>query len=431
MTAPLPSLGAASETLRAPIFESMNFLNEIALEYPDAISFAAGRPYEEYFDVEDIHRYIGLFTAYLRDRLSGDERQVRRVLMQYGPTRGIINELITEHLSVDESIEVDPDAVLVTVGCQEALYLTMRTLRTCERDVILATSPCYVGVTGAARLAEMPVLSVPGTGTGVDLDALRFAVRRARASGQCPRAFYVVPDFANPTGLSLNLDERHRLLDVADELDLLILEDNPYGSFTDGRARLPTLKALDTRRRVVYLGSFAKTGVPGARIGYAVADQVVSRDPGAGLLADYLARAKSMLTVNTSPIAQAVIGGKLLANKGSLYEANAREIASYRRNLRCALDALAERFPDGSSPRVTWNVPTGGFFVVLTVPFLADDHALRSCASEHGVLWTPIHHFYADDTPRPQLRLSISCLTPADITSGIGRLAEFIDRWSS
>ena len=99
---------------------------------------------------------------------------------------------------------------------------------------------------------------------------------------------------------------------MAAQEDLLLLEDNPYGTFGDG-ARLPTLKALDTGRRVVYLGSFAKTGFPGARVGYAVADQRVAADDGtASLLADELSKIKSMVSVNTSPVAQAVVGGKLL-----------------------------------------------------------------------------------------------------------------------
>jgi (S)-3,5-dihydroxyphenylglycine transaminase len=156
-----------------------------------------------------------------------------------------------------------------------------------------------------------------------------------------------MPDFANPSGLSLGLAARRELLRVAAAQDLLLLEDNPYGLFpADDVTRLPTLKALDGQRRVIYLGSFAKTALPGARVGYVVADQTVAAADGSvGLLADQLSKIKSMLTVNTSPIAQAVIGGKLLRNECSLVTANQRERAVYAANLRLITDGLAARFP--------------------------------------------------------------------------------------
>ncbi len=141
--------------------------------------------------------------------------------------------------------------------------------------MILAVSPSYVGLSGAARLVDMPVLEVAGGPNGVDLHSLEQVVREARARGLRPRACYLVADFANPSGISLDPEARHALLDLAERLDLLLLEDNPYGYFDADGVRLPTMKSLDTRGRVVYLGSFAKTGLPGARIGYAVADQRV------------------------------------------------------------------------------------------------------------------------------------------------------------
>jgi (S)-3,5-dihydroxyphenylglycine transaminase len=229
---------------------------------------------------------------------------------------------------VDECITVDPESVVVTVGCQEAMFLALRALRADERDVLLAVSSSYVGLTGAARLVDMPVLEVAGGPKGVDLDSLERVVREARARGLRPRACYLVADFANPSGVSLDLATRHALLELAERMDLLLLEDNPYGYFDADGERLPTLKSLDTGGRVVYLGSFAKTGLPGARIGYLVADQrVVGADGRTRLLADELSKIKSMLTVNTSPIAQAVIAGKLLTHGFDLYVANAREIA--------------------------------------------------------------------------------------------------------
>ena len=305
-------MGELHASLEDPALESMNFLNEVASRYPDAVSFASGRPCEEFFDVALIHRYIDSFCDYLRNELGYSEARLSQALFQYGRTKGIVHDLIARHLAIDEGIHVDPESVVVTVGCQEAMLIVLRAIRRDERDVVLSISPVYVGLTGAARLVDMPVWPVRSGPSGIDLEDLAAQARRAREAGCRPRACYVMPDFANPSGVSLSVPLRERLLEVAAQEDLLLLEDNPYGTFGGG-ARLPTLKALDTGRRVVYLGSFAKTGFPGARVGYAVADQRVAADDGtASLLADELSKIKSMVSVNTSPVAQAVVGGKLL-----------------------------------------------------------------------------------------------------------------------
>jgi (S)-3,5-dihydroxyphenylglycine transaminase len=175
--------------------------------------------------------------------------------------------------------------------------------------------------------------------------------------------------------------------------------------------------------------SFAKTVLPGARVGYLVADQRVARSDGSvGLFADQLAKIKSMVTVNTSPLAQAVIGGRLLEHGCSLVAANARERAVYAGNLRHLVAGLARRFPDtpGRSSPVGWNVPAGGFFVVVTVPFGVDDALLARSAQHYGVLWTPMAHFYDDRATVNALRLSVSAVTPAQIDLGLDRLAALI-----
>jgi (S)-3,5-dihydroxyphenylglycine transaminase len=227
------------------------------------------------------------------------------------------------------------------------------------------------------------------------------------------------------------LDEpaRRALLAAAQAADLLILEDDPYGLFgLDDRPR-PKLKALDTDHRVIYLGSFAKSVFPGARVGFLIADQAVVDAGGRRtLLAEELSTIKSMLTVNTSPIAQAVIGGVLVDSGFSLRAANRDKIAFYRNNLRCLLDALAENFgPSGEGPLgVRWNTPAGGFFVVLDVPVIADDRLLEVSAHDYGVLWTPMSYFYPQGGGEHQIRLCCSALPAADLVEGVGRLARLL-----
>ncbi|GAA1274262.1 PLP-dependent aminotransferase family protein [Kitasatospora nipponensis] len=421
------ALADLHSALADPALESMTFLNEVGGRHPEALSLAAGRPYEEFFEIEAIHRYLRRFEQYLTADRNLNPDQVRQAFFQYGRTKGIIHELVARNLAADEGIEVDPEAIVVTVGCQEAMYLVLRALRRDERDAVLAIAPTYVGLTGAARLVDMPVRTVRSGPDGVDLDDLAAVLHRTRGEGLRPRALYLLPDHSNPSGLSLGPAERRALLELAEREDLLLLEDNPYGLFAAASADRPsTLKALDTARRVVYLGSYAKTGLPGARVGFVVADQRVTAPSGAStLFADELAKLKSMVTVNTSPISQAVIAGKLLEHEGSLLRANEREIALYRDNLARLLGGLAALFPAGSG--VHWNTPKGGFFLVVTVPFKVDDELLERSARDYGLLWTPMHHFYDGPEAAYQLRLSVSVLTPDQVDEGVRRLGRLIN----
>lgn len=400
-----------------PVASSMNFLNEIAGRYPGAISLAAGRPYEGFYETKHIEGYLRSYVSHLES--SGID--ARRALMQYGRTNGQIHGLIARMLAIDEGIDVPPEAIGVTAGCQEAMVIVLRGLCAQPTDVLLAASPCYVGITGAARLLGIEVVGVPSE--EFDPENVSRVAASVRAAGKTPRALYVVPDFSNPSGDCLDVPTRHRLLSVAAAERLLILEDDPYGLFgLDDRER-PRLKALDTEKNVIYLGSFAKTAFPGARVGYFVADQTVVDAAGRRtLLADELSAIKSMLTVNTSPIGQAVVGGLLLESGCSLRAANVGKVEFYRRNLRALLDALRRYMPDS----VTWNAPSGGFFAVLQVPVEADIALLERSAAEFGVLWTPMSFFYPEGGGARGMRLASSYLAAEEIEEGVRRLAALL-----
>ncbi|MFI0212529.1 aminotransferase-like domain-containing protein [Streptomyces diastaticus] len=426
--APL-SLAELHTSLSDPVLDAMNFLNEVVARFPDAISFAPGRPTEGTFEPEDLARHLQSYTTYLEQELGWSRDQTRTLLFQYGRTNGIIHELIARTVANDEGIEVPPEAVVVTTGCQEAMLLTLRALFARPEDTLLVSSPCYVGITGVARLLGIQVRPVPEGPDGPDPLAVQAAARAAKQAGQRPRAFYVVPDFANPSGASMSRAARELLLAVAEEEELLVLEDDPYGFFVrTGEAR-PTLKALDRGRRVVHLGSFAKTALPGARVGYVLADQeVVGPEGGRTLLADELSKIKSMTTVNTSAVSQAVIGGLLVESGCRLREANSAAVAHYRTTMDTLLDALERHFPAERQAElgVSWNRPDGGFFLVVDVPFAADHKALELSARAFGVLWTPMRDFHLDGGGTRQLRLSCSSQSPEAITEGIARLAAFI-----
>jgi (S)-3,5-dihydroxyphenylglycine transaminase len=394
-----------------PAAGTMNFLNEVAARHPDAISLAAGRPHDGFHDPAAIARHLKTWAAH-----RGTD------LMQYGRTNGQLGDLIAGYLATDEDIHVEPAAIAVTVGCQEAMVLALRGLCAGPADALLAVEPTYVGITGAARVLGVPVVPVPEGPRGLEAQAVADAARAARAAGLRPRALYVIPNFANPSGVTLSGPARRALLDVAAAEDLLILEDDPYGVFGTPP---PSLKALDTDRRVVYLGSFAKSCFPGPRVGFLVADQTVVDAGGReSVLADELSAVKSMLTVNTSPIAQAVVGGVLLECGGSLRAANADRRAFYAANLGVLRGALSQAF--AGDPQVRWNDPDGGFFTVLHVPFPADEQLLELSARQYGVLWTPMRFFYTGTGGTHALRLSISALDPDEIVEGVRRLARLI-----
>jgi (S)-3,5-dihydroxyphenylglycine transaminase len=407
-----------------PVAASMNFLNEVAGRFPAAISLAAGRPYDEFYAVEDVDRYLGAYVAHLRGQGTGEAR-VRQAILQYGRTNGQLGEMIARMLETDEDIRVPVGAVMVTAGCQEAMIIALRGLCAGPGDVVLAAEPCYVGLTGAARVLGIPVIGVPETAEGLRPETVARVAREVRASGRRPVALYVVSNFANPSGVSLTAEVRRGLIETAAAEDLLILEDDPYGLFGLDDRRSPALKALDNDQRVIYLGSFAKSVFPGARVGFLVADQpVVSADGRRSLLADELSTVKSMVTVNTSPIAQAVIGGVLVSCGYSLRAANGEKIAFYRHNLRALLAALDRNF--GADPALGWNSPSGGFFAVLTTPVRADEKLLELSARDYGVLWTPMSFFYLDGGGTHAIRLSCSALTADQIDEGVRRLAALI-----
>jgi (S)-3,5-dihydroxyphenylglycine transaminase len=158
-------------SLSDPLLDTMNFLNEITSRFPAAISLAPGRPFEELFDVSCIPEYLSVYTDHLRAR-GHSERQVRTALFQYGRTKGQIHELVTEMLANDEGIRVPPEAVVMTVGAQEGMFLTLRALLPDPQDVLLVSSPCYIGITGAARLLDIELVPVPEGPAGPDPEAV-------------------------------------------------------------------------------------------------------------------------------------------------------------------------------------------------------------------------------------------------------------------
>lgn len=420
--------------LSDPILGGLDFLNEVVGRYPEAISFAPGAPHPEHLAPIAIEHYLERFVSHLGAARGIDEARARRLLYEYGPSRGLVNDLIAAALARDFAIEASPASVVVTVGAQEAMLIVLRALFRGPEDVLAVANPSFVGILGAARLLDVPVVGIDEGEDGIDLGALDSACVDARRRGKRIRALYVAPDHSNPSGTCLSLAAREKLLAVADREDLLLLEDNAYAFTADGGG-VTGLRALDDVRRrgqgrssrVIVIGTFAKICLPGARVGYVVADQPIEGAGGPMLLADALATIKSMVTVNTSPIAQALIGGMLLEEGGSFAARSRDRSLRYRANLAHLLVALdRELAPAPDLPPLWWNRPSGGFFVRMRLPIAVDVALLEISASRFGVLWTPMRQFHLGRGGDDELRLSCSYLDAGAIDEGIARLRRFL-----
>ncbi|MFD5815759.1 PLP-dependent aminotransferase family protein [Streptomyces sp. NPDC127038] len=412
-----------------PSMDSMRILSETAMKFPEALSFSSGAPYDGNHDLADLSFHIDRYVKHLQER-GVPQQRITRLLFQYGPVNGFIQDDVARMLRNDEDIDVPAEAIMITHGFQEAALVALRGLFSGPDDVLLSVSPAYVGIRGAARMLDIPLEAVDEGPQGLDPEAVAAAARAVRATGRRPAALYLVPDFSNPSGTVLPLQARRRLLEVAAEEDLIILEDNPYGLFAPEGEAMPTLKSLDTAGRVVYLGSFAKSAFPGARLGYLVADQPVTGADGATrTLAQELSRAKAMFSVGSSSLSQAVVGGILAENGHTLRPATRELAAVYLERLQVTLDSLAEHFPpeDHAEHQVSWNTPRGGFFLTVEVGFEAGLGEMERCARDYGVSWAPMSMFHIDGGGERQIRLGFSNLAPEAIREGIARLARFIN----
>ena len=299
---------------------------------PEVVSLAGGMP-----NIADLPREaIGeAIAALIRDR--GAQA------MQYGSGQGepFMREHITEVMA-EEAIAAHPDDVVVSCGSQQALDLVTRTF--CDPgDVILAEAPSYVGALGTFRAYQVQIVQVAMDERGIVPQALREAVAACRAVGKRVKFLYTIPNFQNPTGVTQSLERRRELIAVAHELDLLIVEDNPYGLLTIEGEPLPALRSMDDER-VIYLGSFSKTFAPGFRVGWALAPHAV--------------REKLTLAQESATLAPPVFSQFAISTYLHQFDWRA-QIVAYRDMYRGRRDAMLRGLTENMPPGCTWTHPTG------------------------------------------------------------------------
>jgi (S)-3,5-dihydroxyphenylglycine transaminase len=415
-----------AEVLGSSRLEVMNFLNEVAGNYPRAISFASGRPAEEFFLVDQWLDKIQDFISYYARNKSIDRQGALNLLAQYGRTNGIISDLIARQVGVDEQIVCEGDQIIATAGCQEAIALCLTALCPDSRDVVIVRSPTYIGLTGVADLHNIPLAPVVCKDPDDFPQALRSEVSRLRSIGKCPRALYIVPDFDNPTGTVLSLKARQQLLDYCAGERIVILEDNPYGMFCYEGERLPPLAALDRHGSTIYLGTYSKTLCPALRVGFIILPrQLLGHARNSQQLSGRISIAKSFITCNTSQFMQALVGGVLLSEQGSLARIVQPALNQYRRNLHAMAGALQTTL-GGFGDAVKWNQPSGGFFLTIDLPFEFKQDDVARCASEYQAIVMPLSFFALTDDHDRSVRLAFSNLSPERIEIGISRFADYV-----
>ncbi|MCL1837879.1 MAG: PLP-dependent aminotransferase family protein [Propionibacteriaceae bacterium] len=366
---------------------------------PEVVSLAGGMP-----NIADLPQFeIGATISKLIA-----ERGAQA--MQYGSGQGeiFIREKIVEVMAA-EAICANADDVVITCGSQQGLDLVSRIF--CDPgDVVLAEAPSYVGALSIFGANQCEVVHVETDELGIVPDAVRQAVTTLRAAGRKVKFCYTIPTFQNPTGSCQSVQRRQELIAVAQEVDLLVLEDNPYGLLGFDREPLVALRAMDSER-VIYLGSFSKTFAPGFRVGWVCAPHAV--------------REKLVLLQEAATLCPPVFSQFAIAEylENFDWRAQIRAFADmYRERRDAMLQALVEHMPPGT----TWTHPSGGFYVWLTLPDGLDSQAMLPRAVSARVAYTPGTAFYADERGCENIRLSFCYPTPARIIEGVKRLGEAI-----
>ena len=351
-------------------------------------------------------------NAVLPDLTAEAERALstfRAETLQYAPRPGLpeLRARIVEQMSAD-GIAATRDQVLVTNGAKHAIDLICRVLLD-EGDAIVVTRPTYFTAIPIFRSFGVRFIEVGQDRGGLDVDELAtILARRERDGLAMPKFIYNVPDFHNPTGVTMSLERRKALITLASERGIHIVEDSPYRKVRFEGRSIPALKALDPGDTVFYVGTFSKLMAPGLRVGWTVAS------------GDMIARMIQLKSDGGScPLTQRIIT-EFLAG-GRLQPHIERVQLTYRQNRDAMVAALRRDLPEAS-----FEVPEGGYYVWLTLPDDADGDAIARSAIEGGVTVLPGSKFFASsDVPCPKnhLRIAYSHATPDEIDDGIRRLA--------
>jgi 2-aminoadipate transaminase len=362
-------------------------------EQPEIISFAGGLPAPELFPVDDI--------------LSATERVLRESgaeALQYSPTEGFapLREAFAME-SRKRGIDCTAEDILITTGSQQPLDLVGKIFLN-PGDCVLTENPTYMAAIQAFQTYEVRFVAVPTDEDGLIPEALPELIEREK-----PKFLYTIPNFQNPTGVSLTAERRRSLYSIAARYGLTVLEDDPYGALRYTGQTIPPIKSLDTEGIVIYLSTVSKTIAPGLRIGWAVADpQIYCK----------LTIAKQAADLHASSLDQRIVHRYLSDFDSEAHVERIRKSYGERHSIMDA--ALKKTMPSGFS----WTHPEGGMFLWVTCPEGVNTNELMHEALTRKVLFVPGQDFFPDSSGHRFMRLNFSNASAKEIQEGIRRLAE-------
>ena len=369
----------------SPIRALLNVVNQ-----PGIISFAGGFPNPLSFPVEEIKQIMNEVL---------DEEGVKA--LQYGGTDG--NAKLREEISkryIKQGLDIDKDNIIITTASQQAIDLTARIFVN-PGDTVVCGLPSYLGALQAFNSYRANIV---GAEKDEELEAV---VRAMCMSGKKPKFIYAIPDFQNPSGLTMTVEQRQYMAKIARKYDLLIVEDSPYREIRFEGEHQPLIATMAPERTIV-LGTFSKTFVPGFRLGWVIAPkEIVYRYNLAKQSADLC-----------SPVFDQYVAAKYL-EKGYFEKNLEKTIEMYRGKRDVMLASLEKYMPEG----VTWTKPDGGLFLFITLPEGNDATELFHMALEQNVAFVIGEAFFCDGTGKNTLRVNFSFMDDAGIEEGIKRLA--------
>ena len=366
---------------------------------PEVVSLAGGMPDVSALDKNLIEQAFNSMMARRGD-----------YALQYGGGQGDLRlrEQIQEIMELD-GVHGSVEDIMITTGSQHALEL-LADLFLDAGDVVFVEAPSYVGAVGIFRHKEAHIQHVFTDDDGISPEALAEEADRLSAEGKKLKLLYLVPNFANPSGVTLSAERRQQVLQVCKERGILIIEDNPYGLLYFENQPPKALRAFDAEG-VVYLGSFSKILSPGLRVGYVLAPPAI--------------REKLVLANESAILSPATFAQMLVSEYLSIADWKG-QIDTYRKLYQEKRDAALEAL-EQYLPRVKTTRPNGGFFLWLTLPEGLNSKEMLPLAVNELVAYTPGTAFYGDGRGANNIRVCFSHPTAANVKVGIQRLAKVVN----
>ncbi len=370
-------------------------------QIPDMISFAGGLPNPNAFPVEVIHECI---EKMFKNNIN--------LALQYGTTEGLISlrGALADRMKKSKGIDCEYYDILITSGAQQALSLIALCFLD-PQDTYLTSVPAYLGALQAFNAYEANCESIPTNHEGIDIESLRRNIERLRRTSILPKFIYTVPSFKNPSGETISLGQRKELIEIASEYDFLIIEDDPYSDIIFEGEKIPSIKSLDKKGRVVYISTFSKILAPGFRLGWVIASKEIR---------EKLTLAKQATDLCTNVFSQYIAYEYI--NGGYLDKQVEKIKTMYKRKRDIMLESLEKHLPEN----VEWTVPKGGMFIWLKLPKKINAHIMFQKAISKKVAYVVGDAFYPEGGSYNTMRLNFSYSDDETIKIGIKRLADVI-----